>query len=656
MKKSKGESQRIYWQQWLSSGNKSSQASQGSNYTQGGCNYSRRELITSSAAIRINPDAAKARDVTQLLRDTLKLSSLENNSKDVLDSDSLVLVGTLYSLPKDYIQFEHESPPRPNNGNNSDDGSLPSSSSDPFHVIQTLKPDDNPLATRDKMMEYLRRTQEQAPSNSSNISPKVQWYFVPSTARNSSPSPIPSCIELDGYCTSLEDDDESSQEDDEEDRRLHGLSINGGNDADETDTKEGDAYYDLDLLLSRCPFVEEASSTENAEGCSIERRTKADDSKRQNKELRRYFQLCYVQASSSGYLLKQSRSDPHVWRRVFCTLTDDHLWYTTRVPYKTSSSPTFDHHGDDIPRMGKHHGRISLGRALLLEPNTEYTASPLYRVPHSFEVVNSRGTSHIFRAPTRVLQRQWIQALTTKIMESFENSLLDHAELIVADEAIARNRRFASIAVEPFYDDSSESDHISAPILAETSGNESMYLSLIQANVLRLGMDIAEYREMCRHVHALLPANHPIVARSSSGSNGYSSRRAATSSTNHEHSNGNGKHTAVPMDGTAVNQVQAAWDIATRLLDKATHVALEVQQYAHHQNPKQKLPQQMSLSHSLETHCKHIDYVLTGQRRPVRAASPTNTNGRTVDRHTPPPLDLFDFLLSELQALARTTK
>lgn len=605
-----GESQRIYWQQWL------------------GTNYSRRDLITSSAAIRINPDAAKAKDVTKLLRDTLKLSSLQqpsnhkkhrdhdhngdhndddddndnvNHVKEELEEeeeqDSLVLVGTLYSLPKDYIQFEHE---------------MPTEFSDPFHLIKTLRPNDNPLAIRDRMMEQLKRLQDQAPSSTSTISPKIQWYFVPRQGT----SPIPSCIELDGYCTTLEeedDDDENKDDDDDDDdgdddthdkQRNHYNQQHEpqspqttGSHHDETDTLDRDTYYDWDLLLSRCAFLE---------------KPKLSKPQPKQKQLRRYFQLCQVEPCCSGYLLKQSRTDPHVWRKVHCVLTDDYLWYATRVPY----------HSSERPRMAKSHGKIALSRALLLEPNnTEYTASPLFRVPDAFELVNARGISHLFRASSRTLQQQWMQAITTKIMESFENSLLDQAELIVEEESMARNRRFTTMAVEP---------------ITPPSDNNSLYLSLIQANVLRLGMDICEYRELCRHVQASLPAKQPIVVTTSfSSGGGGGSTTGSTGSLD--------KATPSPRSSSTREsspQIQLAWDRAASLLDKATHVALEVQQYVLHQT---KRP--ISLSQSLETHCRHIDYVLTGKHRPI--GSPTFE----MERQSPPPMDLFDLLLSELQSL-----
>lgn len=273
--------------------------------------------------------------------------------------------------------------------------------------------------------------------------------------------------------------------------------------------------------------------------------------------------------------------------------------------------------------MAKSHGKIALSRALLLEPNnTEYTASPLFRVPDAFELVNARGISHLFRASSRTLQQQWMQAISTKIMESFENSLLDQAELIVAEESIARNRRFTSMAVDP----------ITPP------SDNSLYLSLIQANVLRLGMDICEYRELCRHVQASLPAKQPIVVATNSSTN---SLDKATPPKNSHGTTLNGESSSSMTSRLLPQQIQLAWDRAASLLDRATHVALEVQQYVLHQT---KRP--ISLSQSLETHCRHIDYVLTGKHRPM--GSPTFEMER---KSSPPPMDLFDLLLSELQSL-----
>jgi hypothetical protein len=60
--------------------------------------------------------------------------------------------------------------------------------------------------------------------------------------------------------------------------------------------------------------------------------------------------------------------------------------------------------------------------------------------------------------------------------------VLEHAELIVEDEALARNRRVKSaLAIEPL-----------VMAYAET-GDEELMMS-----VLRWGMEVAEYLEQCR--------------------------------------------------------------------------------------------------------------------------------------------------------------
>lgn len=594
----KGESQRIYWQQWLSPNGANS-------------GNSRRELITSSAAIRISPDAAKAKDVTQLLRKTLNLTSLSNQRENAAASDALVLVGTLYSLPHDYVQFEHTTPAKPPQDSSSMTV-ITSCQSDPFHVVKTLGPEDNPLAMRDKMMEHLRRLQESAPAGRSIISPKLQWFFVPSSQPSTPPSPIPSCIELDGYCTSMEEEEYLSDGEDED--PYHSSQPTG--ETDETLLPDETIFSDDDssTLISKAMSTIDPQVNQVETHSQVHAAIEEEQHEETVKQLRRFIQMTQSQSTAtsqvSGYLMKQSHVDRHVWRRVHCVLTDDHLWYVTRIPYSPIKS---------FPRVAKKHGRISLGRALLLEPNTEYSTSPTYRIPNAFEVVASRGTSHVFRAPTRALQLRWIQALSIKIMESYENSLMSHAELIVADECIARNKRLASLAVDPLWTEI-ESD----PVYRDRS----------IASVLRLGLDISEYREQCRHIQAFFPAKSPVVVVSESPS---PARAREMDTAKLERTPG-----LEPIDPKTKQLVQATWDMASALLSKATNVAMEIQQSS---DAKQ-------VSRSLEVLCRHVDYVITGQHRQLLAKGGFEENSGAARQHNPepPPIDLFDLLLAELQA------
>lgn len=622
----KGESQRIYWQQWLSSSNRA------------GGTTSRRELITSSAAIRISPDAATARDVTQLLRKTLNLSSLAEEKKNEMDDinnnnsntndgdDSLVLVGTLYSLPPDYVSFEHNYQSNSKNNNKQKQ----SKHSDPFHLVKTLSPEDNPLKMRDRMMDQLRKLQEEAPAGRSVISPKFQWYFVPSPRPPSNlhpPSPIPSCIELDGYCTSMEEEDYASDgENDHGEVDDHDsgntlrqpLQAQLNDDTEESDKVENEMLYSsaidtpADLLLLRAlaspnTTTMTTTTTTTTNGNDTEQATQyhKEKHKRFIKEWKRSIQLSqsYSTATSpiTGFLLKQSHVDKHVWRRVYCVLTDDHLWYVTRVPYSDSISTQKDMviKEHNPLKIASKHGKISLGRALILEPNVDYTNSPLYRIPNAFEVVSSRGLSHIFRAPNQSLQQNWIQAISSKITESFENSLLAHAELIVSDESIARNKRIQICAVQPLWKE----------VFAKPKNTSHQQIDRSITRVLRFGLDVSEYREQCRHIQAF---------------------------------------STIEKDTKSL--VQSTWGMATELLSTATDLATEIQR----DNADNITKNTKQISRSLEVLCRHVDYIIAGQKKQfTNGESPSKISQRGAD---PPPMDLFDLLLSELQSFVGSSR
>lgn len=120
-------------------------------------------------------------------------------------------------------------------------------------------------------------------------------------------------------------------------------------------------------------------------------------------------------------------------------------------------------------------------------------------------------------------------------------------------------------------------------------------------------------------------------------------------------------NTVIPLDATTHDMIHATWDQAAALLVRATHVGLTMQQ--------QKAPpdEEVKLSHSVDTLCRHVDYVITGRFRrgkdyqpaqPAAAAAvpppPVGNRVRTVSSDAehefqPPPTDLFDHLLAELQ-------
>ena len=136
---------------------------------------------------------------------------------------------------------------------------------------------------------------------------------------------------------------------------------------------------------------------------------------------------------------------------------------------------------------------------------------------------------------------------------------------------------------------------------------------------------------------------------------------------------------------TAHDTIHAAWDQAAALLVCAKHLGLTLQRHSFINSKtlsNASLEQQVSvevvavlepsasvwqeredgvpkLSHSVDTLCQHIDFVITGRFR-RNQPSPAIVDGnrvRTVSNDAdhefqPPPTDLFDRLLNELQTEA----
>jgi hypothetical protein len=198
--------------------------------------------------------------------------------------------------------------------------------------------------------------------------------------------------------------------------------------------------------------------------------------------------------------------------------------------------------------------------------------------------------------------------MSDRLVQRHENTVLEHAELIVEDEALAHNKRLSALAVEPLMTAYAE------------SGDDGFMM-----NVLRWGMEVAEYREQCRHLQSLMPARRPVVALAGGNPSAPSPRRLFESP--------QGKKEEEGVDSEIRVMIRSAWDSAASLVVRATHLS-------HERNGKRM--------RNLETLCQHVDYVITGRFRPLAKAAGEVMEHmeRNVD---PPPLNLFDPLLQELQ-------
>ena len=624
------------------------------------------------------------------------------NTSTTTERDALVLVGTLYSLSRDFVRFEHEQQQQHSSasssssfsqrhpqqhhtgfGNSSNAKSSvtsSSSSSDAFHVVHTLHPLDFPLQVRDRMADHLRQLQAQAVVGRTIIAPKLQWYYCPKvvgveprqdTQSSGSSLKIPSCINLEGYCTSMEEeeedwgyDDDDDDDDDDDNGNIQEERLNGSNDMDDEEGGDENDYSidaggtveDADMLASRFPWLRISDCHHPTHDDSTVRRRRRQPaaevamSARQwkfQKQYRREKRRLHVlsahvaslpQGTLSGYLLKRSSRDFHVWRRVHCVLTDDYLWFVSRR-YANKSGLAF-----------AKHGRVRLTRALLLEPSADY--APLYRTPYAFEMVATDGTSHIFRASNRSVQRQWIQAISDRILQSYENSLLENAQLLVNDACIAQARRLDHSMDELWEQLPQQQSYSCAYRCMGNTGTDPIGMqSKPLAKVLRWTLKVTDFRHFCRHVRSTLPAKSPVVVVTSPSSTRKPPPPPPPPSAllAREVS---GDRVVRVSDPLIRSMILACWQQATVLLQEATDVG-------------QFLLSRTSQPHrNLETLLRHVEFVLTGRHRPVRATSGNSVASLSSagggggdetshhDRNEPPPLDLFDALVKELQGLA----
>jgi hypothetical protein len=360
---------------------------------------------------------------------------------------------------------------------------------EPLCYVRTVLPDEHPLLIRDEVMKLLIELRQKAEDemgfhligeregyfHGQCPHPTFRWYFQPCSplgGNGSANSPkiqcIPAYVDVEGYCTT---EDESESDHDE----INDLEVD---DAD----KEG--------IIDVSDGVEKSAKTKHSR-----MRRQLIEERRRIAFLRDLTDLPFI---VSGYLLKQSWREPNLWRRVYCVLSEDRMWTIGRMkPLKTfnHASPT------DILtslRTGRHR-YFMLHRSQLLERGegalirqhsssrcSGYHLAPLnQRLPNSFRVITSQGKCHTFRAFTSQLFRLWVTSISEKIAQKVGDGIMDLANVIAEEETMARCRRMDDVAVSPL----------------ELHDNASTKWKSISMDVVRFGIAVAAFRELCRHVN-----------------------------------------------------------------------------------------------------------------------------------------------------------
>jgi len=465
---------------------------------------------------------------------------------------------------------------------------------EPIHLVRTIHPNEHPLTVRDEMVTLITKKRQEAEEEMGyNLDdesekdfrrpqPTFRFYFQPSSplggsgpySESAKMQSIPTYVDLESYCT--EDDDGESDDDNEDDSSI------------DEESKE-----DLNN-----PLMQQLSQ-----------------------ERRRVAILQNVSDPAflvSGYLLKQSGRDPNVWRRVYCVLSEDRLWFIGRM---RPLSKSFDDTLSSI-RVGRHKS-LKLHRATLIRreqgsqqstrqfssSRNGYYLTPLNnRLPNTFRVVTSQGRCHTFRAFNEQSFRVWTTSLSEKIEQKNIDGLLDLAHVIAEDETIARSKRMDDIAV--------------APLCEKTTLSTK---STVSIDIVRFGIAVASYRELNRHITGLIHNHHGGIVNARVN-------RA-----------GGGKR---GMNMEYLGMVSAAWEEARVVASKSAQLLHALASLQHHNSDKKILSDNKVMEELIEEQ-KSVQSTL-GKHWDKQKDDSTSASVKEDDLVLPP-IQLFDSLLGQLQ-------
>ena len=197
----------------------------------------------------------------------------------------------------------------------------------------------------------------------------------------------------------------------------------------------------------------------------------------------------------SGYLLKKSRKDPNVWRRNFCILVDNQLWYISRMRLQAFYMQGRGN-GEYRYIWRSKHRHIRLLRSHVTEP---VEGSLNERIPHVIEIRTGQNEMHVFQAVSRHEQLKWIQAIAGQIVVRHESNYIEMAELIMCEEQEARTRRFEESVCQVL-------DKTGIPTPRGTNVWSMTGQGGEIVDLVRFTMLIHEFKEVCR-THSGLPAS-----------------------------------------------------------------------------------------------------------------------------------------------------
>ena len=255
----------------------------------------------------------------------------------------------------------------------------------------------------------------------------------------------------------------------------------------------------------------------------------------------------------SGYLLRQSNVDPNVWKRVFVILSDFQLWILGRVR-------NFKQNIGRINVLYLRHATL-IEHDTMLETMTGNSSNNTWKF-RPMEDQNKKGQ-----------HARWVEALTLVIVQAHESHVLELADLLIAEESLARSKRVEKDWLN---------DCCKNKVHLVKNNNQRIN------HWLRFGWLVMEYKETCRHVCNLIStSSNPVVVLTTSSSSRKKTIPGINSKQQQQQQNTNvmEKKEDIETHQRYIESIQYAWTVARqvwkyshRLYAKNHHIVLQENQ------------------------------------------------------------------------------
>ena len=286
-----------------------------------------------------------------------------------------------------------------------------------MQIARQIQPDEHPLQIRNQLREKVHSKFIKFCNPKELVSkPLVRWFYV---AQFIYPHQDYYFLELDGYVTTYEDDSDiedlpSTHEHDRHKKQIHHL-------LDQNQTNQ----------LHTTPITQIHTKKENEQ--------QLYNYYRYLRKVMKQYVPCEEPFLVNGWLLRQSQSNPYVWKHVYVTLMDSNLWIIGRHR-KYSSQQSKDNNNNNNnnkyqrPRFSTvwtsssgHSPTLGIGKVTQISLSSEISHFQEYP-PHTFGLCTNKNTWIRFRTPNETSHTLWVERLKYTLQYAKENHFMEQAE------------------------------------------------------------------------------------------------------------------------------------------------------------------------------------------------------------------------------------